>query len=180
MSNLIGVREMQQQEKKIVQHLLFESYHQYEPLYKDPEVWFNYLKDIRSSVFNENADKILVAVRNGKIIGSLQLYQSSEKAYNKPELEIHSPIIRLLAVHPNARGCGAAQALLGASVEYAVHKGETSIYLHSSDRMHKAIKLYERYGFKRDFSKEFILNDTLVKCFRFDIKHKMDEKKGIH
>ncbi len=171
MSTMIGVREIQQHEKQIVQQLLIESYHQYEPLYKDPEVWINYLKDIRSSVFNENADKILVAERNGKIIGSLQLYQSSEKAYNKPELDIYSPIIRLLAVHPNARGCGAAQALLCASVEYAEQKGESAIYLHSSDRMNKAIKLYQRYGFKRDFSKEFILNDTLVKCFRFDIKH---------
>ena len=34
------------------------------------------------------------------------LFQSSEKAYRSQNLQIFSPIIRLLAVHPEARGRG--------------------------------------------------------------------------
>lgn len=169
MVNLIEVREMKEHEKQIVQQLLIESYSQYESTYHDPKVWIEYLEDIRSSVFSGNVDRILVAIYDGKIIGSLQLFLSSEKAYNKPELGIHSPIIRLLGVHPNARGKGVAKALLSASVEYAKKLRAPSIHLHSSDRMYKAIKLYEWFGFRREVSKEFMNNDILVKCYCLDI-----------
>lgn len=166
----IVVREMQKEERDSVRQLLMDSYRQYESSYKAPEVWFHYLEEIRSSVDTNLADKILVAETDGKIFGTLQLYSSSDKAYNKPELQIKSPIIRLLAVHPEARGHGIAQALLKASVAYAKSKGAASLHLHSSDRMKKAIQLYEWFGFKRDFSKEFINNEILVKCYRLDIK----------
>ncbi len=68
-------------------------------------------------------------------------FRSSEKAYQRPELQIYFPIIRLLAVHPEARGRGVAQELLKASVHYAKSKGQPTLYLHSGDRMHKAIRL---------------------------------------
>jgi hypothetical protein len=43
------------------------------------------------------------------------------------------------------------------------------LYLHSSDKMHQAIRLYEWFGFKRDQTKEFQNQEILVKCFRFDL-----------
>jgi len=68
-----------------------------------------------------------VAKTDQHILGTLQLFETSEKAYQRPELQIFSPIIRLLAVHPNTRGCGVAQELLKASVQYAKSKGSNKL-----------------------------------------------------
>ena len=169
MSNQIVITELDEDDKEIVRRVLIESYQQYEPEYANPQVWKEYLEDITVSVDNPNVDKILVAKSNQDVLGTLQLFLSSEKAYEKPELEIFSPIIRLLAVHPDARGRGVAQELLKASVNYAKEQGAASLYLHSSDRMYRAIRLYEWFGFKRDQTKEFQNHDILVKCYRLDL-----------
>lgn len=169
MSNQIEVDELRSEDKEIVRHVLIESYQQYEPDYTNPQVWKDYLAEITASIDNSRVDRILVAKSKKEVLGTLQLFTSSEKAYQKPELEIFSPIIRLLGVHPKARGRGVAQELLKASVNYAKELGATSLYLHSSDRMHRAIRLYEWFGFKRDQSKEFYNHDILVKCYRLDI-----------
>lgn len=162
------IREIQEGDRENVQQLLIDSYKQYESDFNDSQIWLDYLDNIKTSVYNKQVDKIFVAESDGEILGSLQLFQSSEKAYNRPELQIHSPIVRLLGVHPKARGRGVAKALLKASVEYARSQGATELYLHSSDRMEQAIKLYKWLGFKRDLSKEFYNHDILVKCFRLD------------
>ncbi|UYY99625.1 GNAT family N-acetyltransferase [Peribacillus frigoritolerans] len=169
MINTIVVDELIEADKETVRRLLIESYQQYEHEYSNPEAWEGYLKNIESSVDNPHVDKVLVAKCNQDILGTLQLFQSSEKAYEKPELGIFSPIIRLLAVHPESRGRGIAQELLKASVNYAKSQGASSLYLHSNDKMHKAIKLYEWFGFKRDRTKEFQNHDILVKCYRLDL-----------
>ncbi|PJN87341.1 GNAT family N-acetyltransferase [Bacillus sp. mrc49] len=169
MTNPIVVNELIEEDKEEVRRLLVESYQQYEFEYSNPEAWDGYLKNIQSSVDNPLVDKVLVAKCQQDILGTLQLFQSSEKAYEKPELGISSPIIRLLAVHPQSRGRGIAQELLKASVQYAKSQGASSLYLHSTDKMHKAIKLYEWFGFKRDETKEFQNHDILVKCYRLDL-----------
>lgn len=169
MSNQIEVAELREEDREIVRRVLIESYLQYENDYDNPQVWKDYLAEITSSIDNPRVDKILVAKSNQQVLGTLQLFKSSEKAYEKPELGIVSPIIRLLGVHPDARGRGVAQELLKSSVNYAKEQGSTSLYLHSSDRMHRAIRLYEWLGFKRDQSKEFQNHDILVKCYRLDL-----------
>jgi GNAT superfamily N-acetyltransferase len=169
-TNQIIVDEIAEEEVETVRRLLVESYQQYEHAYKDPQLWDDYLTNIKASVDNPDVKKILVAKSEEHILGTLQLFESSDKAYQKPELEIFSPIIRLLAVHPQARGLGVAQALIKAGVQFAKSQGADKLYLHSSDKMQKAIRLYEWLGFKRDETKEFRNNDILVKCFRLDLK----------
>lgn len=169
MINQIIIDEAKAEEKEAVRQLLVESYQQYELSYIDPAVWQEYLAEIKASVDNPNVAKILIAKNDSQILGTLQLFDSSEKAYQKPELKIFSPIIRLLAVHPEARGRGVAQELLKAAVHYAKSKGSAKLYLHSSDRMHKAIRLYKWLGFQRDQTKEFSNHDIMVKCYRLDL-----------
>lgn len=169
MSKQIVITELHEDDKETVRRVLVESYQQYESDYPNLKVWNEYLEDITTSVDNPQVDKILVARSNHDIIGTVQLFLSSENAYERPELEIFSPIIRLLAVHPDARGLGVAQKLLKASIDYAREKGAANLYLHSSDPMHKAIRLYEWFGFKRDQTKEFQSHDIFVKCYRLDL-----------
>jgi hypothetical protein len=87
-TNQIIIDEIREEEKEQVRNLLVESYQQYEHSYKNPEGWKMYLENIKASVDNPYVDKILVAKSNQDILGSLQLFQSSEKAYARPDLEI--------------------------------------------------------------------------------------------
>lgn len=168
-TNQIIIDELVEDEKETVRRLLVESYQQYEHEYTNPHQWEDYLANIKASVDNPDVKKILIAKNNVNILGTLQLFESSEKAYQKPELQIFSPIIRLLAVHPQARGRGVAQELLKAGLHFAKSQGANKLYLHTGDKMQKAIRLYEWFGFKRDQTKEFMNNDILVKCYRFDL-----------
>jgi GNAT superfamily N-acetyltransferase len=168
-TNQIIIDELVEDEKETVRRLLVESYQQYEHEYTNPHQWEDYLANIKASVDNPDVKKILIAKNNVNILGTLQLFESSEKAYQKPELQIFSPIIRLLAVHPQARGRGVAQELLKAGLHFAKSQGANKLYLHTGDKMQKAIRLYEWFGFKRDQTKEFMNNDILVKCYRFDM-----------
>lgn len=86
MINTIVVDELIEADKETVRRLLVESYQQYEHEYSNPEAWEGYLKNIESSLDNPHVDKVLVAKCNQDILGTLQLFQSSEKAYEKPEL----------------------------------------------------------------------------------------------
>ncbi len=92
--------------------VLVESYAQYEKEYDNPEDWAQYLSDIRASVGNPEAVTILVAKRGHEILGGLQLFTNSVKAYGLPELGIESTIVRLLGVHPNGRGQGVAKKII--------------------------------------------------------------------
>ncbi|MBT2654735.1 GNAT family N-acetyltransferase [Bacillus sp. ISL-18] len=167
--NQIMIDELKEEEKETVRQLLVESYQQYEHEYQSAQVWEEYLRNIKASVDNPDVEKILIAKSEDQILGTLQLFLSSDKAYQKPELQISSPVIRLLAVHPEARGQGIAQALINVSLQFAKSQGANQLYLHTGDKMHKAIRLYEWFGFKRDHTKEFYNHDILVKCYRYDL-----------
>lgn len=165
----IVIKELLEEEKEAVRQLLVESYQQYKNEYKNARVWEEYLTNIKASVDNPEVEKILIAKSNDYILGTLQLFLSSEKAYQRPDLQIFSPIIRLLAIHPEARGRGIAQELLKAGLQFAKSQGANKLYLHTGDKMQKAIRLYEWFGFKRDQTKEFFNHDILVKCYRYDL-----------
>lgn len=170
MTSVLTIDILQETEKEAVGRLLVESYSQYQNSYENLQDWLNYASDLTSSVNNPQVEKFLVAKDEEEVLGTLQLFTNSETAYNKPELEINSPIIRMLAVSPAARGKGIAQALVKESINYAREKGADHVYLHTSDKMAAAIRLYEWLGFKRDTSKEFYKLNFLVKCYRLDIQ----------
>lgn len=169
MVEVIHIETLQSQDKEAVQRLLVDSYSEYSDSYSDPQHWLDYKQSLIDSVNNEHVDQILVAKAGDDVLGTLQIFLGSEAAYQRKELEIHDPVVRLVAVSPQARGKGIAQALLKESIAYARDKQAKALYLHTSDRMAQAIRLYERFGFVRDFSKEFSKFDILVKCYRYDL-----------
>ncbi|MET1029943.1 GNAT family N-acetyltransferase [Domibacillus tundrae] len=174
MTSKLIIQELATPDKAAVRQLLLDGYKQYENEFTDKEAWHDYVENIKHSIDNPNIDRILVAKQAEKVVGTLQLFKNADVAYGRPELDIHSPIVRLLAVHPEARGQGVAQALLRESLLYAYHQGAAHLYLHSGDIMKKAIQLYEWIGFKRDVAKEFFNRDVHVKCFRYDLTERND------
>ncbi|QDA32080.1 ribosomal-protein-alanine N-acetyltransferase [Thermococcus indicus] len=91
-------------------------------------------------VFLENnPDTFLVAEYNGKVIGYVM-------GYLRPDLEGH---IMSIAVDPAYRGNGIGSALLTEVIERLINRGARYIGLEVRVSNENAIKLYERFGFRR-------------------------------
>ncbi|REK76970.1 GNAT family N-acetyltransferase [Paenibacillus paeoniae] len=161
----IVIREAEQTDAEFIRTILLDAYSQYEQ-HLPQDRWEQYQEDMKNAVVNEKVKARIVAELDGELVGSVFLYDSSEAAYGLPELHIHSPILRLLAVATKARGHGIATALIRASVNRSLQWGAETLHLHTNDMMGSAIKLYERLGFERAYDKDIIKGDSVVKSYR--------------
>ncbi|WP_123041525.1 GNAT family N-acetyltransferase [Cohnella candidum] len=162
------IREARVSDREAIRKVLLDAYGQYESVLS-PERWEAYKENIEASVDSAGPRTRLVAERNGEIIGSALLFDSSLAAYGH-DIGIESPIVRLLAVSQSARGQGVATALLRESARLAVEWGADTLHLHTSDMMASAVRLYERLGFERAYDKEFHNGETLVKSYRLHLR----------
>jgi GNAT superfamily N-acetyltransferase len=167
----LTIRDVTEADREAVVQVTVNAYTQYsETLSADR--WGLYRASILASFDNAATEAKIVAVEDGRIVGSAQLFLSSEAAYGAPELGITSPIIRLLAVPPGHRGKGIATALIREAAARSVRLGADWLHLHTSDMMASAVGLYERLGFERAFDTDIMNGETLVKGYRLDLKHK--------
>jgi GNAT superfamily N-acetyltransferase len=168
-NNKVVIRAAHESDRVAIKEVLKAAYQQYE-LTLSKERWEHYKENIEQSVDSETTKARLVAELNGEIVGSVFLYDSAETAYGAQQLEIHTPIIRLLGVSPNVRGLGVATELIRSSAKLALEWGAETIHLHTSDLMDSAVRLYERLGFERAYDKEFHNGEVLVKSYRLQLR----------
>lgn len=164
----IVIREAAEADREAVAGVLLESYSEYSAVLPEP-FWAEYRDSILDSVHGNAPVSRIVAELNGQIVGSVLLFTSSEAAYGRPELGIHTPIIRLLAVSPAVRGRGVARLLISEAARQSVLLGAASLNLHTSDMMASAIRLYEKLGFQRAYDTDIKNGDTLVKGYRLEL-----------
>ncbi|OZB95981.1 GNAT family N-acetyltransferase [Paenibacillus sp. XY044] len=162
------LRDAKDSERELIAEVMLESYQQY-AFDMPQDRWEQYRDSIRNSVYGDVPYARIVAEIDGRIIGSVLMFLSSEAAYGNPEMGIHSPIIRLLAVHPSARGRGVATALIREAARRTLELGATTLNLHTSDMMASAVKLYEKLGFQRHYETDTANGETLVKGYRIDV-----------
>ncbi|WP_223065946.1 GNAT family N-acetyltransferase [Paenibacillus caui] len=160
----VTIRDAEEKDRPQIEKLLLEAYQQYEEVMPAPR-WTEYRESIRESVYREGPAARIIAELHGEIVGSVLMFLSSEEAYGRPELDIHAPIIRLLATSPRVRGKGIATRLIQESIRRAVSLGGERLHLHTSDLMSSAIRLYEYLGFERTPEKEMYNGEVLVKCY---------------
>ncbi|WP_054939397.1 GNAT family N-acetyltransferase [Paenibacillus ihuae] len=168
MSKEIIIREAVDNDREAIAGVLLDAYSQYSAFL--PEAyWLEYRDSILDSVYGNAPAARIIAEAGKQIVGSALLFTSSETAYGKPELGIHSPVLRLLAVSPAARGRGIATLLIQDAARRSLEWGASTLNLHTSDMMASAIKLYERLGFKRAYATDIMNGETLVKGYQLDL-----------
>jgi len=163
----VFVREAEDRDREEIREVLLAAYGQYESTMPE-ERWIEYKRNIAESVDAPGPFARLVAEADGRLVGSAVLFDSSLIAYGR-DLGIESPIVRLIAVRPEARGRGVATALLRESARRARAHGADTLHLHTSDLMASAIRLYERLGFERAYDKDLYNGDILVKSYRLHL-----------
>jgi GNAT superfamily N-acetyltransferase len=164
----IVIRDATDADREAIAGVLLESYSEYSAVLPGP-YWAEYRDSILESVHGNTPAARIVAELDGQIVGSVLLFTSSEAAYGRPEMGIHTPVIRLLAVSPGVRGRGVAVLLIREAAVRSLALGAASLNLHTSDMMASAVKLYERLGFQRAYETDIKNGDTLVKGYRLEL-----------
>jgi ribosomal protein S18 acetylase RimI-like enzyme len=80
-----------------------------------------------------------VAIQNVAVVGTVSAVLKGKGAY-----------VRSMAILPNQRGQGLGQRLLQAAESFAREQDSEYMFLSTTPFLTRAIRLYERYGFRRN------------------------------
>lgn len=115
--------------------------------------WERYLARIADVGERAGRTSILVAVEDGRILGSLTLELEGrvrdEGDADHRALALGEAHIRMLGVDPSARRRGIARTLMAEAERLARETGKTEITLNTTERMQAAQRMYEALGYER-------------------------------
>lgn len=137
MSEKIELRLATPADAEAIASVLSESFLEYQPLYTSEGFAATVLTaDQIEARMTEGP--MWVALENRVLVGTVSVVLKPEGLY-----------IRGMAVDPIARGNSIGRKLLDRTEEFAVENGCDRLFLSTTPFLSRAIKLYERYGFRR-------------------------------
>ena len=171
---MLAIRDARDDELDKVADLISDSYAEYETdastmsadLVKAFEEYRIEQRDVRSRLADSD---LIVAEDEGRLVGAVTYYPpgSQKSAEGWPP---EYAAIRLLAVHPSARGKGVGRALTDESLRRAREQGAKVFALHTTQVMAVARAMYERMGFVRYPENDFpITDDFVVMAYRLEL-----------
>ncbi|HVL32915.1 MAG TPA: GNAT family N-acetyltransferase [Actinomycetota bacterium] len=135
--------------------VMVTAYRQYDPVDStdaaEREAWADYFVDIADVRSRLESSRLIVAERDGDIVGAVTFYPRGGAHYEGDTVSWPDdwPSFRLLAVHPSARGLRLGKALTEECMRRARELGASVIALHTTVVMDVARAMYERMGFVR-------------------------------
>ena len=142
-----GIREARGDELDAVAEVMVAAYEQYIPPDATGEL-HGYREEIRDVRSRGAHATLIVAEERARILGAVTYYPDGSR-------EGHTgwprqwAVIRLLAVHPDARGRGVGRSLTAECIRRARAGGCAAVGLHTTEFMAVARAMYERMGFVR-------------------------------
>jgi ribosomal protein S18 acetylase RimI-like enzyme len=130
--------------------------------------WNDYREVIIHSLGDHKRARRIIAKSNDSILGSVLLYPPGEELFvpDSNPVVVGWPLVRLLAVSPEARNRGIGTALMNKCIQQAEHAGNRFLALHTTDMMVVAMRMYKKLGFKRYSKIDFHpAKDVLVKGY---------------
>jgi predicted N-acetyltransferase YhbS len=142
----VPVREATPADHPAVRHVLRAAYQQYETVLP-PGAFGIYLEDLLDLDDRARTGRLLVAERDGRIVGAVTFYEdAADEGFGWPHGWAG---LRALGVHPAARGRGVGHQLMDACLQGARRIGAEVLCLHSAGFMTDAVAIYEAMGFRR-------------------------------
>lgn len=143
MSDDLTIREARDDELDIVASLVVDAYSEFAARMA-PDAWSSFAQDI-ANVRGRTIDaQVLVAERDGRIVGTVTRYPDWRGAQQD------ASAVRVLAVPPDERGSGVGRALMEQCIERARDEGKDRLVLAVTPEMEEARDLYDKLGFERD------------------------------
>ncbi|EFV74671.1 acetyltransferase [Bacillus sp. 2_A_57_CT2] len=168
---MVIIREALDTELEIIRERRVQAYEEH--INSIPKGHWEALKTAISSDADEQQGvELLVAEINGEIAGSVALFPPKSDAYKGLADMLEYPEIRMLAVSPEYRGRGIAEALVRECIQRAKSKGFPCIGLHTAEFMKSALLIYKRMGFERipQFDFQPANDGIIVNAFNLSIK----------
>ena len=109
---------------------------------KPGTVFFEYSTDHLSDVFKKERSQYFVVSLDGDIVGGAGVYPS-------PGLPSDTCELVKMYLLPRARSKGIGHDLLNRCIRFALDAGFSKLYLETMPELKLAIRLYEKFGFKR-------------------------------
>jgi ribosomal protein S18 acetylase RimI-like enzyme len=131
--------------------------------------WKEYLDAIADITGRVDRTTVLVAVQDGRIVGSATIEIDSTIGDDDHELPRDVAALRMLGVDPSVRRAGIGRALVEASMEAARARGKGRFILRTTSRMTSAQRLYQSMGFRRDPSLDMSFPDVDLLGYRIDL-----------
>lgn len=117
--------------------------------------WEGYLTEIADVAGRADRTTVLVAVDDGRILGTATLELDARIGDLTEPLLPEEAHVRMVGVHPEARGRGIGRALMEACIEMTRAAGKTVLTLNTTERMKTARRMYESMGFQREPDRVF-------------------------
>jgi ribosomal protein S18 acetylase RimI-like enzyme len=131
--------------------------------------WTDYLGQIEDVAGRAGKVPVLVAVDEGRVIGSATL-ETEEAGLGDDPIVPGTLNLRMLGVDPEARGRGAGRALVDETLRRARAAGKHAVTLHTILEMQPAQRLYESMGFVRDPGRDWqVTEEFRLYAFRIDL-----------
>ncbi|MGB8583183.1 MAG: GNAT family N-acetyltransferase [Candidatus Sulfotelmatobacter sp.] len=131
------IRRAAPEDAPAIANLLLESFTAFEPLYT--EGGFNATTPTAQKVLERLQEgPVWVALRDGQVLGTVAIVVKGKSAY-----------IRGMAVLPSARGTGIGSKLLQHVESWAIDAQCVRLFLSTTPFLSEAIRLYERFDFRR-------------------------------
>jgi len=169
---MLVIRDARDEELDQVADLISDAYAQYEEGGRSPDLAKAFAeyrieqRDVRGRLADS---ELIVAEADGTLVGAVTYYPpgADKSAEGWPS---EYAAIRLLAVHPSARGTGVGRALTDESLRRAREQGAKVMALHTTTIMNVARAMYERMGFLRYPENDFpITDDFSVMAYRLEL-----------
>jgi predicted N-acetyltransferase YhbS len=175
--NRMEIRDARSDEREGILELTLSAYKEYAPLMP---YWDYYKDDIVATLRDPNPADQMVAVQDGRIVGSALLFPAGTVFPSPVDVfTLAWPEVRLLAVDPAFRRQGIGAALMGECIHHARLWGARFVALHTNRIMTGAIRLYERMGFKPYAGLDFAVDgQVVVRGYRFDLEKGAGEERG--
>jgi ribosomal protein S18 acetylase RimI-like enzyme len=146
----IEIREVRPEEFEQAGRVTAEAYRPY----AKGDDWDAYLLEIANVADRAQRTMVLVAVEEGRILGTTTLELDRRVSEGEDDVEghrlpAHEAHIRMLGVAPEAQGRGIGRELMDESIRIAREHGKTLMTLNTTERMHVAQRMYEGMGFVR-------------------------------
>jgi len=162
------LRDARPAEHDEVSELIRDAYLEYQPHFP-PEVWEGYLRNIMDVPSRLGVADLIVAEVAGRLSGAVTFYPEASHS-ERESWPAGWAGVRLLAVHPEARGLGIGRALMDECLRRCRQLSVPALGLHTTELMNVARGMYERMGFVRTPDYDFEAGPGLVvMAYRLDL-----------
>lgn len=141
----VVIRHARDDELDIAASVAVDAYAEYAER-MSPDAWSAFAHNIANVRGRMNDAEILVAERDGRLVGTVTLFTDWRGAQSD------SYGVRLLSVPPAERGTGVGRALMEYCIDRARAERKDRVVLTTTQEMESARDLYEKLGFVRDVS----------------------------